>query len=101
MDGYLGVDVGSVTTKCAGISEESGLIAYNCLFPRASRPLLPCWSSGRFRTTSADNRLHRQTSRGIQRGKEAKRRTLQATRNYNRTAIEQGSGLAEASSPQR
>jgi hypothetical protein len=31
MDGYLGVDVGSVTTKCAVITEVGELIAYNYL----------------------------------------------------------------------
>ena len=31
MDGYLGVDVGSVTTKCAVIAENGELIAYNYL----------------------------------------------------------------------
>ena len=31
MDGYLGVDVGSVTTKCAVITENGELIAYNYL----------------------------------------------------------------------
>jgi len=31
MDGYLGVDVGSVTTKCAIIAEAGELIAYNYL----------------------------------------------------------------------
>ena len=31
MDGYLGVDVGSVTAKCAVITEGGELIAYNYL----------------------------------------------------------------------
>jgi activator of 2-hydroxyglutaryl-CoA dehydratase len=31
MDGYLGVDVGSVTTRCAVITEGGELIAYNYL----------------------------------------------------------------------
>lgn len=31
MNGYLGVDVGSVTTKCAVITEEGELLAYNYL----------------------------------------------------------------------
>ena len=31
MDGYLGVDVGSVTAKCAVITEVGELIAYNYL----------------------------------------------------------------------
>ncbi len=31
MDGYLGVDVGSVTTKCVVITECGELIAYNYL----------------------------------------------------------------------
>ena len=31
MDGYLGADIGSVTTKCAVITERGELIAYNYL----------------------------------------------------------------------
>ena len=31
MDGYLGVDIGSVTAKCAVITEAGELIAYNYL----------------------------------------------------------------------
>jgi len=49
MDGYLGVDVGSVTTKCAVITENGELIAYNYYVPRASRSLLESRDSGKFR----------------------------------------------------
>jgi hypothetical protein len=49
MDGYLGVDVGSVTTKCAVITEGGELIAYNYHVPRVSRSLPEGRDSGKFR----------------------------------------------------
>jgi activator of 2-hydroxyglutaryl-CoA dehydratase len=42
MDGYLGVDVGSVTTKCAVITEAGELIASNYLCAQG-KPVLAGW----------------------------------------------------------
>lgn len=49
MDGYLGVDVGSVTAKCAVITEAGELSPITTYVLRVSRSLSDCRDSGKLK----------------------------------------------------